>query len=92
MIHELKTHIAPFGAVLSGDKKFEFRRNDRGFRLGDRLLLRELNHNREDYTGREIMCFVTYIILGDGDEPSFGVPSGFCVMSIQIEGKGSKTP
>jgi hypothetical protein len=39
--HELKTWPGPFAAVLSGEKTHEVRKNDRGYAVGDRLLLRE---------------------------------------------------
>lgn len=39
MEHVLKTIEPYFSAVLSGDKTFEIRRNDRGFQKGDTLVL-----------------------------------------------------
>jgi hypothetical protein len=41
--HELKTWPKPFAAILSGFKKHEIRVNDRDFREGDELYLREWN-------------------------------------------------
>lgn len=41
MRHELKTHPEPFEAVVQGLKTFEYRYDDRGFNVGDELLLRE---------------------------------------------------
>ena len=39
--HHLKTWPAEFSAVISGQKKFELRRNDRDFQVGDVLVLKE---------------------------------------------------
>lgn len=39
--HELKTDPEPFAAQLRGDKNYEVRINDRNFKLGDCLVLRE---------------------------------------------------
>lgn len=39
--HVLKTAPPYFEAVLTGDKTFEVRRDDRGFQRGDTLRLRE---------------------------------------------------
>ena len=40
-IHVLKTWPGPFAAILDGNKRFEIRKDDRGFALGDVLHLRE---------------------------------------------------
>lgn len=77
MTHKLKTHPAAFRAVTNGWKKFEFRRNDRNFQAGDTLALLEFDPVT-GFTGFETWRVVTYILRG----PDFGVPLGFCVMSI----------
>lgn len=40
-VHELKTWVAQFKAVVDGRKTFEVRRNDRDYKEGDIVLLRE---------------------------------------------------
>ncbi len=63
-IHELKIHIEFFGDVLSGVKAFEIRYNDRDFKAGDKLRLREILRDKPfelEYTGREITVDVIYI-------------------------------
>ena len=62
MKHELKIWPAYFEAVLSGNKTFEYRYNDRAFSVGDVLLLREYNTYKKEYSGREIEVTVTYIL------------------------------
>lgn len=82
--HELKTWPGPFQAVWVGDKRFEVRRNDRDFKVGDTLLLREwvLGDVRDDpqdgYTGREILVEITYLTSGQ-----WGLPDWLAVMSIR---------
>lgn len=39
--HELKTWPQYFSPMVTGAKKFELRKNDRGFQIGDLLILRE---------------------------------------------------
>lgn len=86
---EMKCWPKPFAALVDGSKTFEFRRNDRGFKVGNELHLREwiapelaACGDRDDppagYTGRELRVRVTYILHG----PNYGVPEGFVVMSV----------
>lgn len=85
MIHELKCWPEPFAATCRGEKFHEFRRDDRGFAVGDELILREFNPGgtiegmtNSRYSGDVIPVRVTYISRGQ-----FGIPDGFCVMSIE---------
>lgn len=39
--HELKTWPDSFEAIVRGEKRHEVRKNDRGFAVGDELVLRE---------------------------------------------------
>lgn len=64
MIHELKTWPEPFQVIMDGLKTFEIRRDDRGFQVGDKLLLRECHPNSTHYTGREAQADVVYILRG----------------------------
>ena len=45
--HELKIWPEYFDPVEAGLKTFEIRKNDRGFAMGDRLLLREFSRAAE---------------------------------------------
>ena len=76
-VHELKTRPDYFSAVFEGRKKFELRRNDRGFRIGDQIVLREWTES--GYTGRNIRCKVDYIL--EGYE---GLDSDYVILSITV--------
>lgn len=76
--HEIKTWPDYYFRIFAGSKKFEVRKNDRDYQIGDILYLREYDPAVNDYTGREMYCSVTYIIHGG----SFGIEEGYCVMSI----------
>lgn len=78
LMFTLKTWNDPFAAILDGTKRFEFRKDDRDFRVGDLLDLREWNPSTEEYSGRHIRAKITYMIR----EGEFGCPPGYCVMSI----------
>jgi len=67
--HAMKCWPPYFDAVLSGDKRFELRRDDRdGFLIGDELVLREFVHGHDDtpgrYTGRQCSTRITYVVRG----------------------------
>lgn len=62
--HELKTWPEFYQALHTGEKTFELRVDDRGYRAGDVLHLREWNPRSETYSGREMRRLVTYIISG----------------------------
>lgn len=78
-VHDLKTHVVSFGGILTGAKTHEWRRDDRGFVVGDVLHLREWDGIREEYTGRDAWQLVTFKTNGG----EFGVPPGFCVLSVK---------
>lgn len=78
-IHELKADPTPFEDVYSGRKTAEVRLDDRGYKVGDVLHLRE--HQRSGlvggkYTGRELRRRVTHIQHG------YGLPEGVVVLSL----------
>jgi hypothetical protein len=60
-VHALKTWPEYFAEVLAGTKPFEIRRDDRGYRVDDVLILREWEPTSGEYSGRECMRRVTYI-------------------------------
>jgi len=79
--HDLKCWPVPFDATERGEKRFEFRKNDRCYMVGDTLVLRRWDPHSESYTGRWLRRRVTYITRG----PEFGCPVGYCVMSLGID-------
>lgn len=59
--HELKIYKEYFEAVLNKSKTFEIRKNDRNYRVGDRIVLNELQDDKKTYTGRYFKGVITYI-------------------------------
>lgn len=83
--HELKTWPPYFQDVLEGRKTFELRKDDRGFREGDVLWLREWVPGRPGFTGRSIRKVVTYVIAADDELlPSeiTGLMAGFVILGL----------
>ncbi len=77
MVHDLKILPQWFSDVESGKKTFEIRKNDRDYKVGDKLTLREWKNG--EYTGRSTTRLVSYIYYGDG---SFGLAEGYCILGI----------
>ncbi len=80
MIHELKCWPTYFGGVVAGTKTFEVRLDDRQYREGDTLHLREFIPADESYTGRECRVRVLSVYRN-----VMGVYNPYCVMSIRLE-------
>jgi hypothetical protein len=79
--HELKTWPEPFRKVVKGDKRYEIRKNDRGFAVNDILWLREWDPAVQEYTKAD--CQARVISMTSGG--SWGLPDDLCVMSIEVE-------
>lgn len=89
-IHELKTWPRHFQAIWEGDKLFELRFNDRDYKVGDLLHLKEYEpslmygvNKGGEYLNREVIVKVTYILSDSEEQPEF-VPDGWIIMSLQI--------
>lgn len=80
--HKLKCWPEPFEAMLNGLKPFEIRRNDRDFKVGDVLIIQEWRPADEQYTGRELLRDVVFML----DNPMFGIKKGFVVMAVKPRG------
>lgn len=82
-LHQLKCWPEFFDAIASGDKTFEARIDDRGFKVGDVLLLQEYDPDAEAYLDSELLCEVTYLVRGK-DVPQLMVREDAVVMSIRV--------
>lgn len=87
-IHELKTWPEPFEALIAGRKLYEIRRDDRGFMVGDEIVLLEYDPSHRGTmsipigaTGRWVRARVTYKTPGG----SWGLPADLCVLSLHIQ-------
>jgi hypothetical protein len=78
--HELKMWPDPFSAVVIDQKRHVIRQDDRGFRVGDMLWLREWDPFSKEYTGRECRC----VVLCKTNGGEWGLPPGLCVMTIEL--------
>ena len=75
--HYLKLVQPLYSDVLSGDKNFELRRNDRDYQVGDLVILQEYDMKKHFFSGREIRVKITYIL-----ENRAGLDNDFCIFSF----------
>ena len=61
-IHYLKTIQPYFSEIKKGTKTFELRYNDRNFKVGDEVYLKEYDTENDRYSGEEIRCEITYVL------------------------------
>src|SRR5471030_288524 len=85
MEHELKILPQYFKAVLEGTKTFELRKNDRDYKVGDTLILKEWQHLFDmewRYTVKEITKEITYILEGG----QYGLGIDYCILGLKPTG------
>ena len=80
MEHLLKIIPQFYTEVSTGNKTFEIRKNDRGYQVGDTLLLCEWLPEHEIFTGNSIRKEVIYILHGHSFE---GLDEHYVVMAIR---------
>lgn len=76
-LHELKILPEYYEKVKEGEKRFELRKDDRNFQVGD--LIRLCEYDGANYTGRDTL----YEILYKLDGGQYGLEKGYCILSIK---------
>ena len=85
-VHQLKTLQPYFHDVVSRNKTFEVRKNDRNFKVGDVMMLLEYDPANKDnpgtkgLTGMCIIARITYIL--DNEEYC---KTGYVIIGFKIE-------
>ena len=77
MKHKVKILPKYLQAVLKGEKTFEIRKNDRGYKVGDIIELREWDLERNRCTGLCVRKKITYVL-----EDFEGIKEGFCILGL----------
>lgn len=77
-IHELKITPEYFKDVKSGHKRFELRKDDREYQVGDLLILKEFD--KDHYTGHKTRHKTIQYILRD--VPEYGLNEGYCILGF----------
>jgi ParB family chromosome partitioning protein len=77
-VYDLKIDPPMFAAVKAGAKTFEYRVNDRDYKEGDMITLREYDRGIGEYTGEFVTFTAGFILHG----PHYGLPESTCIISI----------
>lgn len=89
--HVLKCDPHIFDLVLHEEFQANIRYNDRNFKRGDNILLRETKHTGEEmskrnaplhYTGRDHLVEVTAVIQAPPGETLYGLKEGWCLLGL----------
>lgn len=77
IIHDLKLQQPYFDAVWHRRKLFEVRLNDRNYKVGDQLLLREYDPKDNTYTSMCVIGTVSYIM-----SDFIGLKEGYILLGL----------
>lgn len=80
MMHRLKTDLEVYAHVRSGQKTFEFRKNDRCFAEGDKVILVPWDPATQSAVPEQgsVVADVGFVLRA----PEYGLPDGYCVFSL----------
>ena len=75
--HEVKLAASWWNDITSGKKRFELCKNDRGYKVGDKLLMQE--YAAGAFTGRTILADITYML-----EEYTGLTEGYAILGVEL--------
>lgn len=84
-VHSVKIWPEFFPPILNGTMKFQLRKNDRNYAVGDVLHLREYDDRAGKFTGREIKKTISYVMTSTGHgsiTPFHGLSQGYAILSL----------
>lgn len=82
-IHCVKCWPELFEALVSGNKLFDIRLNDRGYQPGDVLVSQEFDPKTSNYSGNMVAHRITYVLPLHGKTFFRDFPDGYVAMSIK---------
>lgn len=78
MQHQLKISSKYFDAVNEGIKKFEIRKDDRDYQVGDVVQFLEFDDGK--YSGRKSDTVVVVYVLRNAEK--YGLKPGYCIIGF----------
>lgn len=83
--HDVKSWPDYFSSLISGDRQFDLRQNDRQYAVGDIINFREFDDRSGKYTGATLRRKITYIMEGIGSgciAPLHGLQRGYVILAL----------
>lgn len=82
MIHEIKIHEKYADRIITGEKTFEVRINDRDYQVGDLIRFRQVltDHGSIPHAITHNVYAITYML-----QSIAGIEPGYCVFGIALE-------
>lgn len=77
--HHLKTWPEMFNAAMFSIKSFDLRVNDRDFKVGEYVALKEWDPVERLYSGRILSRQIQYILRG-----GFGLPENMVILGLMM--------
>ncbi len=78
--HHLKVWPEYYDAIVLQGKRFEVRKADRDYNVGDKLILNAWDPLEQAYTGHGCNCTITYILPGG----QHGIAEGYAVLGFKL--------
>lgn len=87
--HHLKAWRETFEPILSGDRTFDLRLDDRAFKVGHLIEFQEWDPIAKRYTGRKITKTIAYMLYGLSEiiarDPRWGLKQHYVILSLTKE-------
>ena len=79
-VHETKILFEYYAAICRGEKRFEIRNNDRDYQIGDIVVMRCWNPEKNEYYEKEHLVLLITYLLKDID----GIKKGYCAYGFKL--------
>lgn len=79
-VHHMKVWPHYFDAIILYGKRFEVRKNDRNYKVGDRMVMHVWDPIEQAYTQYGCTCTITYILHGG----QLGIADDYAVLGFKL--------
>lgn len=85
--HDVKCWPEFYAPIESGAKKFDLRKDDRKYAVGDIIIFHEFDDRKARYTERKCERRVGYMLVGVGGgciTPLHGLARGYVILGLEM--------